>query len=291
MTQNSIRAPLRPRMSAASRPLNRVFSGTRTPPAPCTPSAAAIHSWMLGAQMAARSPGSSPAAMADRVLASASSAKPGVAQPQLAVDEGLGVPEALGRPDDEPRDAPPLEIGAHGRSGYRRGARQDGGAFPGRVGSHPPGGSLNRWSVRHAPCSHPVTGAADQPSRAAADAARSATRTAPSGQKCHPSGLRRSWRWPSAAGSHRGAWPSSARSTGAGSANADVDGWRGRVLLEQRVDLVGAGVAARRLAEPEDVRARRGQDMGGVVEHALVGGDAVGLHPRQSHPPSITNTT
>ena len=47
-------------MSAASAPLNRVFTGTRTAPAANRPSAATIHSAQLPHQIATRSPGSTP---------------------------------------------------------------------------------------------------------------------------------------------------------------------------------------------------------------------------------------
>ncbi len=43
-------------MSAASSVLNRVFTGTSTPPAASRPNAAMIHSALFGAQSAARSP-------------------------------------------------------------------------------------------------------------------------------------------------------------------------------------------------------------------------------------------
>ena len=55
-------ARLRDRMSAASAPLNRVFTGTSTAPAWNRPSAATIHSALFGAQRATRSPGSTPEA-------------------------------------------------------------------------------------------------------------------------------------------------------------------------------------------------------------------------------------
>lgn len=62
MTKSS-RAPLRSRTYAASAPLKRVLRGTSTPPAETAPSAETIHSRVLGAQTATRSPGSTPAAM------------------------------------------------------------------------------------------------------------------------------------------------------------------------------------------------------------------------------------
>ncbi len=58
MTVTSARAPLRAMMSAASPPLKRVLMGTRTAPACQRPSAATIHSELLKAQIATRSPGS-----------------------------------------------------------------------------------------------------------------------------------------------------------------------------------------------------------------------------------------
>src|SRR5439155_26590378 len=61
-------------MYAASAPLNRGFSGTSTGPAPWSPSSATTHSWMFGAQMATRSPASTPEPMKARVACSARSA-------------------------------------------------------------------------------------------------------------------------------------------------------------------------------------------------------------------------
>jgi hypothetical protein len=57
---NSTRAPLRASTYAASAPRKRVFTGTSTPPAVVTPSAATIHSREFGAQTATRSPRSMP---------------------------------------------------------------------------------------------------------------------------------------------------------------------------------------------------------------------------------------
>ena len=62
VTVTRTRAPLRERTTAASAPLNRVFTGTRTAPAANRPSAATVHSAQLPHQMATRSPGSTPAA-------------------------------------------------------------------------------------------------------------------------------------------------------------------------------------------------------------------------------------
>ena len=59
-TVKRIRAPLRASTYAASVPLNRVFTGTRTPPAVVTASAATIHSAEFGAQTATRSPRAMP---------------------------------------------------------------------------------------------------------------------------------------------------------------------------------------------------------------------------------------
>ena len=76
-TVNSRRAPLLPSTHAASSPLNRVFTGTSTPPAAWMPSAASTHAALFGAQIAARSPGWRPAAMAaraERYIAAGSSA-------------------------------------------------------------------------------------------------------------------------------------------------------------------------------------------------------------------------
>ena len=60
MTVTRAWARLRRRMSAASAPLNLVLTGTSTAPACHSPSAATIHSALLKAQMATRSPGSIP---------------------------------------------------------------------------------------------------------------------------------------------------------------------------------------------------------------------------------------
>ena len=62
MTVTRTRAPLRARMTAASAPLKRVLTGTRTAPAANTPRAATVHSAQLPHQIATRSPGSTPAA-------------------------------------------------------------------------------------------------------------------------------------------------------------------------------------------------------------------------------------
>lgn len=59
---NSSRARLLRRMYAASVPLKRVFSGTSTAPAVTAPSAETIQSRVFGAQIATRSPGSTPEA-------------------------------------------------------------------------------------------------------------------------------------------------------------------------------------------------------------------------------------
>ena len=69
-TVNSTRAPLRASTNDASAPLNRVFTGTSTPPALVTPSAAMIHSSEFGAQIATRSPRSIPTASNARAAAS-----------------------------------------------------------------------------------------------------------------------------------------------------------------------------------------------------------------------------
>ncbi len=62
MTVKRKRAPDVRNTCAASVPLNRVFSGTSTPPAEYRPSAATIHWCMLGAHTDARSPGCRPVA-------------------------------------------------------------------------------------------------------------------------------------------------------------------------------------------------------------------------------------
>ena len=54
------RAPLRERTTAASAPLKRVLTGTRTAPAAKRPRAATVHSAQLPHQIATRSPGSTP---------------------------------------------------------------------------------------------------------------------------------------------------------------------------------------------------------------------------------------
>jgi len=50
-------------------PVNRVLTGTRTPPALSVPSAASTHSQLLGAQSATRSPGWTPAAISAAAIA------------------------------------------------------------------------------------------------------------------------------------------------------------------------------------------------------------------------------
>ena len=77
LTHKRIRARLRTRMSAASPPRKRVLSGTTTPPAAMAPKAPISQSGPLGAQMATRSPGLSPAAMNARPAPSMDSARAG----------------------------------------------------------------------------------------------------------------------------------------------------------------------------------------------------------------------
>ena len=74
MTVTSTRARLRARMSAASVPLKRVFTGTSTAPAPDRPRNATIHSVQLKAQTATRSPRSTPEATSAEPKARARSA-------------------------------------------------------------------------------------------------------------------------------------------------------------------------------------------------------------------------
>ncbi|GDY44787.1 hypothetical protein SANT12839_056690 [Streptomyces antimycoticus] len=59
---NRCEARVRRSTYAASAPLKRVLTGTSTPPAVTAPSAATTQSVVLGAQIAARSPGSRPEA-------------------------------------------------------------------------------------------------------------------------------------------------------------------------------------------------------------------------------------
>ncbi len=68
-------APVRARIGAASAALKRVLIGTRVAPASHRPSAAVIHRTPFGAQIATRSPASTPAATraAPTVRASAAS--------------------------------------------------------------------------------------------------------------------------------------------------------------------------------------------------------------------------
>ncbi len=108
VTVTSSRARLRTRRSAASAPLNRVFTGTSTAPAAKTPRTATTHSAQLPHQMATRSPGLTP------VSTSAARELPGRGG-QLGVGE-RGRPVADGRParrgvrsasDHERRDGPP----------------------------------------------------------------------------------------------------------------------------------------------------------------------------------------
>ncbi len=88
-------APLRVMMSAASAVLKRVLTGTTTPPAVSTPKAAIIQCAELGAQMATRSPLSTPrfanAPAAQRTRSATSTKR----QAQRTVDDGFGVAEPV----------------------------------------------------------------------------------------------------------------------------------------------------------------------------------------------------
>ena len=58
--KSAARAALAQDVARPRAPLKRVLSGTSTPPADCSPSAATTHSQQFGAQIATRSPGSMP---------------------------------------------------------------------------------------------------------------------------------------------------------------------------------------------------------------------------------------
>ena len=88
VTVTSTRAPLRSRMTVASAPLNRVLIGTSTAPAWNRPSRATIQRALLGAQMATRSPGSTPTATRRRTEGAGLVEQLGVGQPHVAVDHG-----------------------------------------------------------------------------------------------------------------------------------------------------------------------------------------------------------
>ena len=82
-------------MSAASSVLNRVLTGTSTPPAVSSPNAAMIHSAELGAQIATRSPlpmpRSAKAPAAQRIRSASSRER----QPQRTVDDRFRIAEAV----------------------------------------------------------------------------------------------------------------------------------------------------------------------------------------------------
>ena len=73
------------------RALNRVLTGTSTPPAVVTPSAATIHSSEFGAHTATRSPGSMPDAISARAAPSTSSRSAAKSMRAVAVDDRVGV--------------------------------------------------------------------------------------------------------------------------------------------------------------------------------------------------------
>ena len=74
MTVNTNLTEARCRTSAASPPLNRVFTGTNTAPARSAPREATTHCQQFGAQTATRSPGPMPEATT--ALAHSSTASP-----------------------------------------------------------------------------------------------------------------------------------------------------------------------------------------------------------------------
>ena len=99
-------------MSAASSVLNRVLTGTSTPPAVSNPNAAMIHSAELGAQTATRSPlldaevGECACGAADPID------QLGEGEAQRTVDDRFRVAEAVRRAQDHLGDGLP-------RSWYR----------------------------------------------------------------------------------------------------------------------------------------------------------------------------
>ena len=89
-------AAVRRRISPASRPFSRVFSGTMLAPSVCAPMAATTHSRQLGAQIATRSPAPIPCAIGHcRPLALRPKR---LEAPRLtAFKQGRGIPPACSR--------------------------------------------------------------------------------------------------------------------------------------------------------------------------------------------------
>ena len=106
-------APLRPMMSAASSALNRVFTGTSTPPAVSNPNAAIIHSAELGAQTATRSPFSDAELGECACRATNPIDDLGEGEPQRAVDDRFRVAESVGRTQDHLGDGLPALLVRH----------------------------------------------------------------------------------------------------------------------------------------------------------------------------------
>ncbi len=111
MTVTRARARLRARMSAASTPLNRVFTGTSTAPAWSRPSTATIHSALLGAHSATRSPASMPEATSAAPNSSRPARQLGIAEPLIAVHHRRPVRPAGHGGGQQARDRPP--VGGH----------------------------------------------------------------------------------------------------------------------------------------------------------------------------------
>ena len=95
-------------MSPASAALNRVLTGTSTPPAVSSPNAAMIHSAEFGAQIATRSPLSMPTRRESAGGTTDPVDELGEAQPQRTVDDRFGVTEAVRRTQDHLGDGLPL---------------------------------------------------------------------------------------------------------------------------------------------------------------------------------------
>ena len=102
MTVTSTRAWLRPRMSAASAPLNRVLMGTSTAPASHRPEHGDDPLGAVGHQMATRSPGPTPAATSAAPKLAGALDELGVGEPRVAVDHGQLVAVPLGAPPTWP---------------------------------------------------------------------------------------------------------------------------------------------------------------------------------------------
>ena len=118
MTVKRKRAPDVRSTCAASVPLKRVFSGTSTPPAAYSPSAATIHWCMFGAHTDARSPGCSPVATNALRRLAHRGVELGERQPGVAIDDRFVVGPEAGGPVHDAR--------APSRAGVRCGCSRGG---------------------------------------------------------------------------------------------------------------------------------------------------------------------